>query len=225
MKSDTPNVLLFSRSLGISVADVRRWLDRQRHGDDSVKEELIKFLDHRLRGRYITPLLNVPPEFKSGFLMTASACLLIEAIQTFYDGKNESRDPNRDEGSDEIGSEAAFIRFFEANEEFFPALRETFHLKSVLKGGKTIRKCAFYKHIRCGILHQAETTGRYSIVRDESPLFDPSGKSINANKFLQAVENCLNKYIAILRAEKITSELWEATGFKLKHICDNFECA
>jgi hypothetical protein len=224
MNQSNPNELLFSRKPRISVPDVRGWLARQQQGDETVKAPLIKFIDHRLRGRYIAPLQHVTPEkYRSGFLMMASACLLIESLQTFYDGKNESKDPNTDPNDTEVGSEAAFVRFFEKHGKFFPGLRGSFPLVSVNRQGKTFRKCAFYKHIRCGILHQAETTGRFSVVRDETPLFDPMDQTVNADEFLNAVEACLDKYINDLGSSAITSKLWNGAAAKLNHICENFE--
>jgi hypothetical protein len=223
MKITNPKDLLFSRALKISLADVRGWIERQKQRDETVKVPLIKFIDHRLRGRYITPLQNVKPrKYRSGFLMMASACLLIETLQAFREGKNES----------EIGSEAAFMRFFEENGEHFSGLRNCFPLipKKDKQGvpvkdkqGNAVKKCTFYKHIRCGIYHQAESTGGYSIVRDKSDLFDPTEQTVNADEFTDAVETCLDKYLNELRASAVTSERWNKAADKLTYICDNFE--
>jgi hypothetical protein len=223
MKQNNQDDLLFSRKPKVSLADVRGWLELLKQGDEKVKTLLIKFIDHRLRGRYLTPLQNVKPrKFRSGFLMMASACLLIETLQAFRDGKNES----------EVGSEAAFTRFFEGHSKTFSGIRNCFPLvpKKDKQGhplkdkqGNVVNKCTFYKHIRCGIFHQAETTGRYSIVRDESDLFDPSDMTVNADKFIQAVEFSLDKYLNELRTSAITSECWQKTTDKISHICDNFE--
>jgi hypothetical protein len=89
--------------------------------------------------------------------------------------------------------------------------------------GKMVDRCSFFKHIRCGILHQAETTGRYSVVRDGSPLFDAAERTVNANKFFASLKDCLDIYINALREESITSEVWELAAAKVECICDNFE--
>src|SRR5271167_928447 len=47
---------------------------------------LAEFIEERLLERYITPLEEVPREQKNGFLMMASACLLIETLEAFYRG-------------------------------------------------------------------------------------------------------------------------------------------
>ena len=214
MKKFDPNELLFSRDPRVSLADVRGWIERQKQDDETVKVPLIKFIDHRLRGRFITPLQNVKPRnYRSGFLMMASACLLIEALQAFREGKNTSA----------VGSEAAFTRFFEEHGKYFSGLRNCFPLvPEKNKKGKLVKKCTFYKHIRCGIFHQAESTGGYSIVRDKTGLFDTTEKSVNADKFLDEVETCLDKYLNDLRASAVTLELWNKAAEKLTFICDNF---
>jgi hypothetical protein len=223
MKKKDQNNLLFSRAPKVSLAQVRALIERQKHGDEKVKVPLTNFIDHRLRGRYITPLLNVGPrKYRSGFLMMASACLLIETLQAFREGKNESA----------VGSEAAFIRFFEEHGKYFSGLRKCFSLvqKNDKRGvpmkdkhGNVVRKCAFYKHIRCGIFHQAESTGGYCIVRDESDLFNPAEQTVNAEKFIDKVEGCLDKYLNELKSSAVTSGRWNKTADKLTYICDNFE--
>ena len=40
----------------------------------------------------------------------------------------------------------------------------------------------FYKHVRCGILHQAETTGGWKITR-KGPLLDEATRTVNATRF------------------------------------------
>ena len=153
--------------------------------------------------------------------MMASACLLIETLQAFREGKNES----------EVGSEAAFIRFFEEHGKYFSGLRNCFSLVQKKdkqgvpvkdKRGNVVRKCAFYKHIRCGIFHQAESTGGYSIVRDESDLFNLADQTVNADRFIDEVEICLDNYQNDLRASAVKSDWWNKAAEKLTFICDNF---
>src|ERR1017187_4566656 len=110
------------------------------------------------------------------------------------------------------------------NEEFFPDFRDCFPMRPVVNGkGETIEKCTFFKHIRCGILHQAETTGGYRILRDKSHLFDEdkNGKSINADKFVKALGHFLNEYFKNLSSDPIDSDIWKNAVKKITHICDN----
>jgi len=209
MKKTDPKELLFSRNPRISLADVRGWIERQKQGDETVKVPLIKFIDHRLRGRYITPLQNVEPrKFRSGFLMMAASCLLIEALQSFFAGLKDTKNVSAE----------SFKDFFDRNKVNFPKFAECFPGVAANK-----KENNFYYNIRCGILHQAETTDGYSIVRDKSYLFDPTEQTVNADEFIDAVEICLDKYLNELRARVVTSERWNKAADKLTYICDNFE--
>lgn len=203
--------------------EVESYLDRLKSNDEAAKKLIICFIEHRLNHRYIRPLLHIPKEFKSGFLMMATSCLLIEALQSFYDGKNESNDPNDDADDKEKGSEAAFRKFFENknNKESFNEFREFFPIEPPTKTRRKDR-CTFYKHIRCGILHQAETTGGCRILR-KGPLFSREAKTIkiNANLFVKKLAVCLNKYIECLQTEECSSQLWKMARRKIEFICKN----
>src|SRR5437899_1076885 len=97
--------LLFSRKPPVSERQVWAWAKRVKQGDESAKKPLIKFIRHRLKRRYLTPLSKVPGEFRSGFLMIAVSCLLIETLQSFRMGWDNT----------EKKGKKAFIRFFRDN--------------------------------------------------------------------------------------------------------------
>ena len=84
-------------------------------------------------------------EFKSGFSIMTSCCLLIETIATFFEGQNETKKSGKDTFK-LIFQKAAFyknpLQCFE-NEDF-------------------------YKNVRCGLLHQGDTYGKFIIRRDTS---------------------------------------------------------
>lgn len=205
--------ILSSYPIPLTVDEVESLLVRLKHNDKVAKKLIICLIEHRLNHRYIRPLLNVPVEFKSGFLMMAASCLLIETLQSFYEGENES----------EEGSGKAFGKFFasDINKPFFPGFAECFPVvEEPAKGGKTKKYSTFYKHIRCGILHQAETTGGYSILR-RGPLFDKDEQAINANLFVKALGDCVERYLDTLRIEECSSPLWQKSAKKIEHICKN----
>ena len=204
----------------LTPEEVESLIKKLDNNDLAAKKIILCLIEHRFHHRYIRPLANVPQEYKSGFLMMAAACLLIETLQTFYDGKNKSDDPNADRSPK--GSEVAFVRFFKKNTEFFPDLRAHFPLRVVKEQGRQKEKCAFYKNIRCGILHQAETTGGCRILR-VGPLFsgDCGSVKINANLFVKAVNDSMDKYIESLRSDDCNSLLWRMARKKLTHICKN----
>ena len=164
--------------------------------DDKSKRYVIDFIYHRLSHRYITPLLHVPKKYKSGFLMMASACLMVETMESFNKGKQETKGEGK----------RVFKDFFTREKQYFPGFADN--------------SDNFYTKVRCGILHQAETKGGYRIMR-KGPLFDANTKQINANKFLKALMHCLENYVANLNASGTNDPLWLNAVKKVKFISDN----
>ena len=162
------------------------------------KRKIIEFIKHRLRNRFIVPLSHVPTKFKSGFLMMASACLLIETLQCFYTGKQNTKERG--------AGEQAFREFFEREAKLFP--------------GFAANSSSFYEHIRCGILHQAETTGGYRIL-GKGPIYDPGARAINADEFLKALDSAITNYVATLHISADHPVLWANALKKLHFICAN----
>ena len=88
----------------------------------------------RFGERYFKPTTGAT---KHGFTMTAGACLTIEALESFRQGWSRT---------DKNGCSPETFRLFFDSFDFKPF------------GGLD-----FYKPVRCGILHQAETTGGWKI--------------------------------------------------------------
>lgn len=174
---------------------IAKYLEMEKAKD---KEGIINFLQERFTERYITPLRG-DLRIKHGFCTMAISCLMIEALESFWRGWPKTDGPN----------ELAFCSFFDRN----PNLR-TFdgYVND------------FYKSVRCGILHQAETTNGWRINRKkDSPLFDPATKTINATKFHSEMEKCLNYYCDTLMKEEWGSEIWKLFRKKLKAIISHCE--
>lgn len=155
------------------------------------KEKIIEFIRLRFTERYITPLRR-DPKLKHGFCTMAICCLMIETLESFWRGWDNSR--NR--------SELAFCSFFDRNENLW-----------VFNGYVT----DFYKNIRCGILHQAETLNGWHIRRD-CPLFDNQTKTINATLFHKEMSVCVNFYCETLKQENWNSDTWKNFRKKMKAI-------
>ena len=121
---------------------------------------------------------------------------MIEALESFRQGWENSDRRSKD----------AFKLFFEASTQL-----------------AEFRGCAdeFYKHVRCGILHQAETTGGWRIIR-KGLLFDSSSLTINASKFMRSLEQELAHICDILESADWNSEEWNRVRTKLYAICRNF---
>src|SRR6266511_2012579 len=183
----------------VTVGKLKEWIATD---DEASKKHIAEFIYHRLNHRYIEPLLHItPPKYRSGFLMMASACLMIETLQSFYTGKKETP---RGQGLN------SFKDFFQRETKFFPGFAAEF----------ADDKDNFYTNIRCGILHQAETKRGYRILR-VGPLLDAKARTVNAEEFLKALARCLDHYVSELRGSESESQLWKSAVQKLDFISDN----
>jgi hypothetical protein len=133
-----------------------------------------RFLEQRLRERYIDPIEKLKPEDKNGFTIMALSCLLIETLESFYQG-----------WGDAAGKSKQCFELFFAREPRFKAIQE-----AGLAG-------SFYADIRCGILHQGETKGGWKISRS-GEMFDRSSLTLNATKFHREIALALKDYCAAL---------------------------
>jgi len=155
----------------------------------------IDILEDRITGRFFKQIQTLREnvdwrvwEF-SGFVIVAIDCLLIETLEQFYRGVKRT-------GKDQ--DVQVFHDFFQRSKElslFFDSIDKT---------------RVFYSHIRCGILHQAQTKKKSRIqMRPSTPLvswIDPrdhqQGILLNRNKFHTAVVHVFNDYLRQLRKGK-----------------------
>lgn len=81
---------------------------------------------------------------------------------------------------------------------------------------------SFYKHIRCGILHQAETTNGWKISRKEDDqLLDHTTRTINATKFFNRLKKYLKRYRTELETQELKSDIWVKFNNKMEAIIRN----
>jgi hypothetical protein len=177
-------------SLLSSSVSVSQYIEMEKN---ACSNEIAKFAFQRFSERYIGPFSNNTN--KNGFIMMASACLLIEALESFWNGWRKS--PN---------SSLAFSQFFDRNEGF-----SDFHGHSK----------DFYTHVRCGIMHQGETTGGWHIRRDLGQLFFAPSRTIDATKFLGEMENSLSNYCKSLQHSPWDHPQWKNFRKKMDAICKN----
>jgi len=181
----------FELTKDFTVADYRK-LEATRN-----TKEIATFIRRRFVGRYLNPLLNVPQEAKSGFCTMAICCLMIEAVESFRQGWEDSKDK----------SKQAFGSFFDRFDAFAP-----------LRGHAD----DFYTSVRCGILHQAETTNGWRIRREKNmPIFESAAHTIGANAFLDALRLSFEEYCKELDAAEWESDVWVKARIKLNAICNN----
>ena len=155
------------------------------------KVAIAAFIVERFDERYFNPVMNSCS--KHGFTMMAVGCLVIETLESFYQGLEDTRHKSRE----------MFSAFFE---------RET-----SLKQFRNV--ATFYQDVRCGILHQAEVLGGWRITRrNGAPLLDEDEKTINTELFIRGLRAAVLEYVLQLQADP---ELWENLKNKMKQVCAN----
>lgn len=175
----------------VTLGDLKNWLLIK---DSHSKKEIIDLIKQRFNNRYLKHLKKID----SGFLKMGICCLMIETLESFKQGKENTKAKG--------AGLKMFKDFFESEEKYFP------NFKNITS--------EFYSHIRCGILHQAETTNAWRIRRDGAFL-DINEKSINSVKFVKALEHSLNNYINELLSNDFNSIIWKNAIIKLENICNN----
>jgi hypothetical protein len=120
---------------------------------------------------------------------------MIESLESFWQGL-----PNSDGEGKRV-----FCFFFDRNDAF-----------ADFRGHSQ----DFYKHVRCGILHQAETTGGWRILR-KGDLVDHLERTINAKKFRDALETCLINYCEELKRAEWNEAIWKNLRNKMDAIIKN----
>lgn len=185
----------------ITIKSVKGWIHNKQ------KDKLSHFFYYRLYGRYIRPFdfdnSEYKKNFKNGFAMMASACLLIETYVSFVNETFIDTHKN---------SERCFGWFFNQIQEFSEfslnglTLAQYQDLKQPINNKGIPRD--FYRNVRCGILHSAETRNNWKIIRN-GILFERESKTINATFFLKTLERVLIKHRDELIASDWDDKIWE----------------
>ncbi len=165
-------------------------------GSQKDKREIAVLISRRFTERFLAPTLS-RRNVKHGFTSMAVGCLMVEALESFRQGWANTRDKGK----------APFCSFFDAHPEF-----SEFH-------GHAER---FWKDVRCGILHQAETYGGWTL-RRSGPLFDSQDRIVNATEFLRRLGKVLKRYCRDLRGADWDGDLWENCRNKMDAICKSCE--
>jgi hypothetical protein len=180
------DVSMVMLSSSVSVARYRE-LEMARQ-----KEPIARFVEQRFRERYISP---ASCDGAHGFSIMANCCLMIEALESFYQGWEDT----------EYKSRQAFESFFKREPRF-----------QVLQP-----RCGdFYYDVRCGILHQAETKGGWRI-RRSGPLLDEESLTINAIEFLRQLGLCLSAYAELLCNQAWDTDEWVRFRTKMDHVIEH----
>ena len=178
----------------VRISTYEKWRDKKK------KIKIADFIYERHYSRYIKPFEYddeiYKKDYKNGFAIMANCCLLIETIESFRRGWAQSR------------NELNFLKFFTRENEFKEFATDDIPTQ-------------FYKHIRCGILHQGETTGGWSINRNSSYLLDKSKREINAVLFSERLKKALEGYRDELKVNEWETQIWKNAREKMKSILKN----
>jgi hypothetical protein len=156
--------------------------NRLEAGDDEAWKLAVEILRKRLCGRYLDQSRALLDRSYSGFAVLAIDCAVVETLEQFRRGAKET--PRR------MG-----LQFFKT---FLTKTRFGNHFTEATAQ-------LFYETVRCGILHQAETTAD-SIVKKKSATFvvkqstTGNGITINARRFHEELEAALADYVSALLA-------------------------
>lgn len=173
---------------GVTIAKYKLWeAGRER-------DRISDFIHRRFSERYLRPAMSPG---RHGFAMMAIGCLMIEALESFYQGWSDTRRM----------SYKPFALFFGRNKEFdvFQPLAED-----------------FYRNVRCGILHQAETKNGWRIKRI-GPMYEATNQTINATLFLRELIAALERYRNSLATSAWESDIWVQFTNKMAYVCKNAE--
>jgi len=183
----------FDSDRHVTVADYKAWAAEGEKG----KSKIADLFCQRLKERYVEPMQRLGILEKNGFAVMALSCLMIEAFETFHQGW-----PSADSKS-----KSAFLTFF-GRESRFADLRK--HAEQ------------FYYCVRCGILHQGETTKGWTI-RLIGPLFDEANLRINADCFQKTLLETICDYRDNLKKEPLSARVWANFTIKMNATIENCE--
>jgi len=179
------------------------------------KKDLINFLRARYEERFFEPiryLKNAGNLQGYGIAMMSLCSLLVESIQCLREGLPSTNSgelrrlaalaPPKNyavSSAESKNGEAAFKDFFADYSALFPDI-----------DGEE-----FYRSVRNGLLHQAQTKNGWTIRVDQVKLCDPTRKVINRDLFAASLENAFKNYLDELRRNTRESFVWKKARRKI----------
>lgn len=161
--------------------------------DNENRDAIADLIYERFYERYLEPFKNNPA--KHGFGMMACGCLMTEALYCYKKGRKQAGEPGGTAFNNYFSESIALNEFHGYGDEF-------------------------YKNVRCGVLHQGETYDGWKILR-KGNLFQKHEKTVNATKYLNALERDLKHFTEFLKNEPFRSKAWKGVIKKLNYVCEN----
>jgi hypothetical protein len=193
-------------------------------------EAIARMIYWRLYGRYIKPFEFDNPtykkDYKNGFVMMASCCLLIETYIGYRVEKSKLLKSKPDSKNVVFNSPKHFAYFFR-DEQLFSLCKDEFSEKNPESWifGKTEKNFTndFYYNVRCGILHYGDTRNGWTINRENNENYiDPSNKTINAYAFMSRLKKVLELFTANLESNKDWDSIeWKIVRDKMEDVIAN----
>lgn len=168
---------------------------------------MVEIFEDRIEGRFLKPIRLIASdkllgEF-SGFSILALDCLLIETLNQFQNGLDETEGEHK----------KAFWNFF----------RTSLYFKDQFTRNKAY---VFYNHFRCGLLHQAQTKKKSVVRVDQEKMIQSvdndvsAGLIVDRSKFHEALENEISSYKHKLRiGGEDNSSLRKNFVIKMNFVC------
>jgi hypothetical protein len=148
-------------------------------------KRMIQIFSDRMNGRYLVFMREMKDKPYSGFAIMSLGCALLETLNQFYNGINDSKKATYHNGKTMTNSDF-FVQFLsESSFIFHTHFKDRNHSR------------LFYKHFRCGLLHQAETKSNSKIRRKKGEiLFEPikGGLIVYRDVFLEILEQEFSLY-------------------------------
>ncbi|PFS47133.1 hypothetical protein [Bacillus cereus] len=125
------------------------------NSDSKDWQTAIEIFKERIEGRFLKVSKKLLKEcegdesLSTAFSVMTLNCLLIETLQQFYEGFDETPSPNQ----------ASFVNFLMNSPYFNESLKsyQRRHKNELGNGFNQDTAKHFYKNVRCGLLHQAQT--------------------------------------------------------------------
>lgn len=184
-------------------------------GNNQLWDEAFKFFEVRMKTRYLNPAETIQNDHSSkvegeGFAITAIICTLIEAFESFLQGKNYKylKKGEKLKKFEYNRSSDIFTDFLTKREPF----QNHFHKKPIAQ--------EFYQNVRCSLLHEACTKNGWKIRIDTKELLEKNGQSYTLNRVLLLQQ--IKEYVATYKKLLLANEnLKKAFIRKMKYLCEN----
>lgn len=215
MGAETVNMDMVVKIAGsLTIGD---WLDLEKKlesdlGNNELWEKAFAFYEQRIIKRYMNPIEAIQKNADAqgeGFAICAILCSLVEALESFYQGKSYRKATAQrplDNDAEYFKSQPIFENFLTQRTPF-----NTHFTKDLASD--------FYENFRCSILHEAATRSGWVIrIGKNDLLTKENGKLIiDRNIFLSSIKEFMRSYKRELLND---NKLKAAFIRKMKAICE-----